>query len=126
MPQRLVASDAELKGVLWPQIVSDVTGLEQDVLEAPAVATVGAALLAAIAAGRADLATDWSGPRAVVAPDPDAAAAYDEPYRIYRELYPATKQQQHALADLAEAQRPPPPPPPGRPPPSRPPPAEPA
>ena len=106
-PQRLVASDAELKGVLWPQIVSDVTGLEQDVLEAPAVATVGAALLAAIAAGRADLATDWSGPRAVVAPDPDAAAAYDEPYRIYRELYPATKQQQHALADLAEAQRPP-------------------
>ena len=102
-PQRLVASDAELKGVLWPQIVSDVTGLEQDVLEAPAVATVGAALLAAIAAGRADLTTDWSGAQAVVAPDPGAAAAYDEPYRIYRELYPATREQQHALADLADA-----------------------
>jgi xylulokinase len=102
-PQRLVASDAELKGVLWPQIVSDVTGLEQDVLEAPAVATVGAALLAAIAAGRADLTTDWSGAHAVVAPDRGAAAAYEEPYRIYRELYPATKEQQHALADLAAA-----------------------
>jgi xylulokinase len=106
-PQRFVASDAELKGVLWPQIVSDVTGLEQDVLEAPAVATVGAALLAAIAAGRADLATDWSGARAVVAPDPAAVAAYEEPYRIYRELYPATRDQQHALADLAASPGPP-------------------
>ncbi len=32
-PARFVASDAELKGVLWPQIVSDVTGLEQAVLD---------------------------------------------------------------------------------------------
>ena len=62
---------------------------------------MGAALLAAIAAGHADLATDWSGPRRTVAPEPAAAAAYDEPYRIYRELYPATREQQHALADLA-------------------------
>jgi len=102
-PARLVASDAELKGVLWPQIVSDVTGLEQQVLEAPAAATVGAALIAAIAAGHADLSTDWSGPRTTVAPEPGAAAAYDEPYRIYRELYPATREQQHALADLQGA-----------------------
>jgi xylulokinase len=100
-PERFVASDAELKGVLWPQIVSDVTGLEQAVLEAPAVATVGSALLAAIAGGRADLSTDWSGERVTVAPDAAATAAYDAPYRIYRELYPATRDQQHALADLA-------------------------
>ena len=90
----------ELKGALWPQIVSDVTGLEQDVLAAPAVATVGSALLAAIAAGHADLATDWSGRRVTVVPELAAAAAYDEPYRIYRELYPATRELQHALADL--------------------------
>ena len=102
-PVRLVASDAELKGVLWPQIISDVTGLEQDVLEAPAAATVGAALIAAIAAGHADLSTDWSGPRVTVAPEPGSAAAYDEPYRIYRELYPATRELQHALADLGAA-----------------------
>ena len=99
-PARFVASDAELKGALWPQIVSDVTGLEQDVLAAPAVATVGSALLAAIAAGHADLATDWSGRRVTVVPELAAAAAYDEPYRIYRELYPATRELQHALADL--------------------------
>ena len=105
-PGRLVASDAELKGVLWPQIVSDVTGLEQDVLEAPAAATVGAALIAAIAAGHADLATDWSGPRVIVAPEPGSAAAYDEPYRIFRQLYPATREQQHALADLGAASAP--------------------
>ncbi len=96
-----MASDAGLKGELWPQIVSDVTGLEQDVLAAPAVATVGSALLAAIAAGHADLATDWSGRRVTVAPEPAVSGAYDEPYRIYRELYPATRELQHALADLA-------------------------
>ena len=106
-PARLVASDAELKGVLWPQIISDVTGLEQDVLEAAAAATVGAALLAAIAVGHADLATDWSGPRTMVTPEPGAVAAYHEPYRIYRELYPATRTLQHALADLGDASVPP-------------------
>ena len=100
-PARFVTSDAELKGVLWPQIVSDVTGLGQDVLEAPAVAAVGSALLAAMAAGRADLDTDWSGPRRTVSPAPAAAAVYDELYRIYRELQRATRDQQHALAALA-------------------------
>jgi xylulokinase len=100
-PARFVTSDAELKGVLWPQIVSDVTGLAQDVLEAPAVAAVGSALLAAMAAGRADLDTDWSGPRRTVSPAPAAAAVYDELYRIYRELQRATRDQQHALAALA-------------------------
>ena len=101
-PSHFVSSDAEPKGVLWPQIVSDVTGLEQAVLEAPAVATVGSALLAAAAGGHADLSADWSGPAETVVPDPEARAAYEAPYRVYRELYPATRAQQHELADLAE------------------------
>ena len=69
---------------------------------APAVATVGSALLAAAAGGHADLSADWSGPAETVVPDPEATAAYEAPYRVYRELYPATRAQQHELADLAE------------------------
>ncbi len=100
-PARFVTLDAELKGALWPEIVSNVTGLEQDVLEAPAVAAAGSALLAAMAAGRADLDTDWSGPRRTVRPEATTAAVYDELYRIYRELQRATRDQQHALVALA-------------------------
>ena len=51
-------------GALWPQIVSDVTGLAQDVREGPSQAGVGAALLAAVAVGAATLQTTW--PRATV------------------------------------------------------------
>ncbi|HMK91568.1 MAG TPA: FGGY family carbohydrate kinase, partial [Thermoleophilia bacterium] len=98
VPVRLVASDAALKGTLWPQIVSDVTGLEQDILTGPAVTTVGSGLLAAMAAGLADLDTDWSGLSHTVVPDPGVAAVYDDLYERYRGLYPATLEIEHQLA----------------------------
>ena len=60
-------------GALWPRIVSDVTGLEQDVREGPSRAGVGAALLAAICVGAATLQTIWPQPTLRVEPDPETA-----------------------------------------------------
>ncbi len=85
-------------GALWPQIVSDVTGLEQEVREGPSRAGVGAALLAAVAVGAANLETTWPQPAALVVPDPRSARLYDEVYGRFRELAVATRPSAHALA----------------------------
>ena len=82
----LRSSGGGAAGALWPQIVSDVTGLAQDVREGPSRAGVGAALLAAVAAGAATLQTSWPQPTVRVEPDPEAAPLYDELYGWFREL----------------------------------------
>ena len=35
-----------------------------------------------------------------MSPDPANGDAYDETYTLYRELYPATREIQHALAEV--------------------------
>ena len=85
-------------GALWPRIVSDVTGVGQDVREGPSRAGVGAALLAAMAAGAATLQTRWPQPAVRVEPDPEKRAVYDELYGWFRELAVATRPSAHALA----------------------------
>jgi xylulokinase len=85
-------------GALWPQIVSDVTGLAQDVRGGPSQAGVGAALLAAICVGAATLETRWPQPTVRVEPDPDDRAVYDGLYGWFRELAVAMRPRAHALA----------------------------
>ena len=85
-------------GALWPRIVSDVTGLAQDVREGPSRAGVGAALLAAICAGAATLETTWEQPAVLVEPDPATAALYDGLYAWFQELASTTRPAAHALA----------------------------
>ena len=85
-------------GALWPRIVSDVTGLPQDVCEGPGQAGIGAALLAAMAVGAATLQTTWPQVTVRVEPDPDTASLYDALYGWFRELAVATRPQAHALA----------------------------
>ncbi len=53
--RRLRSSGGGVTDPLWPQIVSDVTGLPQDVQAGEGRAAVGAALFAAVAVGAADL-----------------------------------------------------------------------
>ena len=82
----------------WPQVVSDVTGLPQRRLGELAGAALGDALLAAVAAGEAGLGTVWATDAGEVEPRAQTAALYGELYGLYRELYPATSRQMHALA----------------------------
>jgi xylulokinase len=98
--ERLVAVGGGTKGGLWTQIVSDVTGRPQDLPEQTIGAAYGDALLAARAVGLAEPDTDWSKIAATVEPDEANRAVYDELYGIYRDLYPATREASHRLADM--------------------------
>lgn len=103
---RLVAVGGGTKGGLWTQIVSDVTGRSQQLPEQTIGASYGDALLAARAVGLADEDTDWCTIADTVEPDPSNRGLYDELYRVYRELYPATREQMHRLAEMQEGTAP--------------------
>ncbi len=98
--ERLVAVGGGTKGGLWTQIISDVTGRPQDLPEQAIGAAYGDALLAARAVGLAGPDTDWSRIVDTVEPDEANREIYDELYGVYRELYPATREQMHHLAGL--------------------------
>lgn len=98
--RRLVAVGGGTKGGLWTQIVSDVTGREQEMPKETIGASYGDALLGAIAAGLVKPDSDWSSIAATVSPREQNRGLYDELYGIYRELYPATQVQTHALAEI--------------------------
>jgi xylulokinase len=99
-PSRLVAVGGGTKGGLWTQIVSDVTGLAQDVPAVTVGAAYGDALMAAIGAGLVAPDSDWTRSGAVVEPNSAARATYDELYDVYHSLYPATRAQAHMLAEM--------------------------
>jgi xylulokinase len=94
----LRSSGGGAAGALWPQIVSDVTGLAQDVRVGPSRAGIGAALFAAVAAGAASLQTPWPQVTERMEPDPQTALLYEELYGWFKELAIATRPLAHALA----------------------------
>jgi len=98
--ERLVAVGGGTKGGLWTRIVSDVTGRPQDLPEQTIGASYGDTLLAARSVGLARPDADWSRISETVEPDEQNREIYDELYRVYRDLYPATREASHALADL--------------------------
>ncbi len=102
--ERVVAVGGGTQGGLWTQVVSDVTGLEQVVPRTTTGAAYGGAYLAARSQGVGDIRA-WNPPAERVRPDPDAVARYDELYRLYRDLYPATRDISHRLAGLQLAGR---------------------
>ena len=98
--ERIVAVGGGTKGGLWTQIVSDVTGLRQELSKETMGACYGDALFAARAAGLVDDDTVWASAVASVEPNPKNREVYDRLYAIYRDLYPATKSFVHDLAAL--------------------------
>jgi xylulokinase len=88
------------RGSLWTSIVSDVTGLSQELPAYTTGAAYGDALLAARAAGLADATTQWNHVAATVEPDPAARELHDQLYACYRHLYEATRDDAHQLAEL--------------------------
>jgi len=76
---------------LWNQIRADVTGLTVDITEQINVATLGAAMLAAVGAGlypSVKEAATMARVRVSHAPRPERRALYDDLYAQYRALYP--------------------------------------
>lgn len=96
--RRIVAVGGGVQGALWLQIVSDVTGVVQEVPRTTIGASYGAAFLAA-SVDRADVSiADWNPTSSTVRPDPVLAPLYDDLYVRYRELYESTKPLVHSLA----------------------------
>ncbi|NYE18368.1 FGGY-family carbohydrate kinase [Microbacterium immunditiarum] len=103
--RRIVAVGGGTQGSLWLQIVSDATGLAQEVPRTTIGASYGAAFLAASAVaapGDAPRIADWNPVAVTVRPDPRLTPVYDELYDRYLRLYSSTKDVVH---ELAAAQR---------------------
>lgn len=96
---RIVAVGGGTKSRTWMQIVSDVSGIAQEVPQLTIGASYGDAFLAGLAAGilqRSDLA-HWVHPGSVITPDPVRKAIYDLYYADYRQLYEQTREIVHRL-----------------------------
>jgi len=108
-PRRAVAVGGGAKSELLLQIVTDVTGIEQDLPAQTIGASYGDAFLAGLATGlvkREALETQWVHSARRFAPDAKRGELYKEYYRVYRELYPHTKGDMHILARLGAQARP--------------------
>ena len=86
--------------LLWPQILTDVTGRPQLVPEQAIGASYGDALLAAIGIGLVPPETDWAKIAWEITPGPADRMRYDDLYRTWRELYPATADVVHGLGEI--------------------------
>src|SRR5258708_25559403 len=102
--KRLVAVGGGTKGNLWLQIVSDITGLSQQIPEKTIGACYGDAFLAALAVGLIGPDANWNPIVSSVQPDAETQEIYTKLYSIYRQLYPATLDLTHQLADIQKAQ----------------------
>ena len=78
---------------LWPRIVSDVTGLVQQIPAETVGAAYGDAALAAEAIDRPS--ADWA--RVIEEIEPDRRDIYEARYASYRQLYDSTRSIIHQL-----------------------------
>jgi len=102
-PRRAVAAGGGAKSDLLLQIVSDVTGIEQELPVQTIGAAYGDAFLAGLATGlvsRSTLESEWVRTARHLTPDPVRHEQYKPYYALYRSLYACTVQDVHALARL--------------------------
>ncbi|WP_109474830.1 FGGY-family carbohydrate kinase [Ornithinimicrobium cavernae] len=93
---RIVAVGGGATTTLWPQVVSDVTGLVQVVPTVTIGASYGGAFLAARAVDSEASIEEWNPPQSVLRPRSEPL--YQETYALYRDLYSLTRGIVHHLA----------------------------
>ncbi len=98
-PHRVVSVGGGTQSTLWTQIVSDVTGVRQELPRVTIGASYGSAFLAASAVEPVDITT-WNPVARVVKPNPDLSGVYGLLYGLYLELYEATSHISHQLAAI--------------------------
>lgn len=101
--RRIVAVGGGTQGQLWLQVVSDVTGLVQEVPETTIGASYGAAFSAAsavapeIGVGQ-PVITDWNPITQIITPNAELRDFYDTLFDRYVRLYEGSKDVIHELA----------------------------
>ncbi|MBI5091379.1 MAG: FGGY-family carbohydrate kinase [Candidatus Hydrogenedentes bacterium] len=98
----MVLSEGGATSPMWRQIISDVLNIECVFATSSKGAPVGNAVAAGVGVGifkNYDVVRDWVsyGPKTI--PDPETNARYRKLYAIYRDLYPAVKDQFVRLAE---------------------------
>ncbi len=98
-PRRVLAVGGGTRNQVWAQAISDLSGLKQIVRAKTIGASYGDALLAAMAVGDvgADALERWNPIAAEFSPDPANAEIYRRQYRVFRDLYPRTRDLMRAL-----------------------------
>ncbi len=97
-PSRVAAVGGGTKGEVWLQIVSDVTGMDQDVHRESVGASYGDAWMAAVGLGSIGQTEAWNPVVTTVRADAVRHEAYDSLYGLYRRLYVQTADIVHELA----------------------------
>lgn len=97
---RVVAVGGGTRGRTWVQIVSDITGLPQQLPRVTIGASYGAAWLAARHIGAPDMRV-WNPAAETIEPDPGAASRYAAVGQLFTGLLAATSPFNRPLADLA-------------------------
>jgi xylulokinase len=100
---RVVAVGGGTKGTVWTQIVSDVTGVVQELPKVTIGASYGDAWFAGVAAGVVDADSSWAEIASVVEPSPAIGPVYDELFELYVSLYGTTREAMHRIAELQTA-----------------------
>ncbi|HTW26953.1 MAG TPA: FGGY family carbohydrate kinase [Acetobacteraceae bacterium] len=93
-PRRVVAVGGGTKNAVWLQAVSDIGGIAQSLPRVTFGASLGDAMLAAIATGAATLeqVRGWNPEAGMARPDPALKPLYDAQFGIWRGLYDRTKE----------------------------------
>lgn len=100
---RITAVGGGTKGGVWPQIVSDITGVSQSLPKQTIGASYGDAMLAGLVSGLIDRTEidDWVGTPELVEPDPASHALHESLYPDFLTLYRSTAPTVHRLAARA-------------------------
>ncbi|MGH6893733.1 MAG: FGGY-family carbohydrate kinase, partial [Dongiaceae bacterium] len=102
-PNSIYAVGGGTKNRVWAQATSDISGRAQIVRQKTVGASYGDAFLAAMAVGdaKADGIEKWNPVAGTIKPNPAHRERYGKLYRIFRDLYPATRNSMAALDDAA-------------------------
>ncbi len=102
--ERVLISGGGARSPRWRQILADILNTELSTVNTEEGAAFGTALLAGVGAGlwaniddALDQVLEITG---TTAPDPETADRYEVHYRLYRELYPALKPANDAIAEI--------------------------
>ena len=102
IPKRILAVGGGIQNHLWMQLVADILDIELSIPQQLIGASYGDAFMAAVGVGLfKDLTeiTRWVKNKKVISPDPKVHDQYALNYKIFRELYAATKPLMHELSD---------------------------
>jgi xylulokinase len=101
-PRSIYAVGGGTKNRVWAQATSDISGRTQIVREKTIGASYGDAFLAALAVGDAKAGDieAWNPVATTFEPDATLRERYARLYRIFRELYPATRKSMTALDSI--------------------------